>query len=94
MTTGKTGPDIIKALGTWAGTALGGLEQLQSEADSMEQLKEGFVLADDDLADDELAELDSASETAHMVSAAAASNSSDALVATTGPDFNVAMSDG
>ena len=27
MTTGKTGPDIIKALGTWAGTALSSCSQ-------------------------------------------------------------------
>ena len=93
MTTGKTGPEIIKALGTWAATALGGFEQLQSEADSMEQLKEGFMWADDDLADDEPAELDSACDTADMVSAAAASNGSDALVVTKEPDVNVAMSD-
>jgi hypothetical protein len=66
MTTGKTGPEIIEALGPWAGTALDGFEQLQLEADSMEQLKDGFMLADDDPA-----ELDSASDTADMVSAAA-----------------------
>lgn len=88
MTTGKTGPEIIKALGTWAGTALGGSEQLQSEADSIEQLKEVFMPADD-----EPAELDNASDTADMVSAAAASNSSDALVVTKEPDVNVATSD-
>ena len=27
--TGTTGPEIIKALRTWTGTALGGFEQLQ-----------------------------------------------------------------
>ncbi|KAL0030210.1 hypothetical protein WJX77_003014 [Trebouxia sp. C0004] len=88
MTTGKTGPEIIKALGTWAGTALGGFEQLQSEADSMEQLKDGFMLADDDPA-----ELNSTSDTADMVSAAADSNSSDAPAVTKEPGVNVAMSD-
>ena len=41
----------------------------------MEQLKDRTMLADDDLADEERVELDSASETADMVSAAAAFNS-------------------
>ena len=52
------------------------------------------MLADDDLADDGPAELDSASCTADMVSTAANSNSSDALklVVTKEPGVNVAMS--
>ena len=46
MTTGKSGPEIIMALGTWAGTELGGLNQLQSTDDAMAQLKDNFMLSD------------------------------------------------
>ena len=46
MTTGKSGPEIIMALGTWAGIELSGLEQLQSTDDAMAQLKDNFMLSD------------------------------------------------
>ena len=46
MTTGKPAPDIIMALGTWAGTEMGGLDQLQSTDDAMAQLKDNFMLSD------------------------------------------------
>ena len=44
MTTGKSGPEIIMALGTWAGTDLGGFEQLQSGDESMAQLQDSIML--------------------------------------------------
>ena len=44
--TGKSGPEIIMALGTWAGIEIGGLEQLQSTDDAMAQLRDSFMLSD------------------------------------------------
>lgn len=46
MITGKSGAAIILAMGTWAGTALGGLKQLQDStaANSMARLAENFLL--------------------------------------------------
>jgi len=47
LSTGKSGPEIILALGTWAGTEMGGFKQLENDlpADSLEQLEEDFSLA-------------------------------------------------
>ena len=87
LSTGETSPDIIKALGNCAGTDLDRFEQLQSEGDNIERKMEDFMLADD-----EPAQTDKASDAAHMVSAAAAANSSYALLVIREPDVNVAMS--
>ena len=56
MTTGKSGPEIIMALGTWSGTEFGGLEQLQSSDDAMTQLKGNFMLDDTEVEEAQLGE--------------------------------------
>ena len=61
MSTGKSGPESLMALGTWAGTKLGGLEQLQLADDAMTQLKDNFMLND---AEVEEAQPDSTGEAA------------------------------
>ena len=95
MTIGKSGPEIIMALGTWAGTELGGLEQLQSADDAMTQLKDNFTLDD---AEVEKAQPDSTgktadTETADKVDSAAAVADSSEVLAISKEPAEVAMSD-
>ena len=47
LSTGKSGPEVILALGTWAGTDMGGFKQLENDfaVDSLEQFEEDFLLA-------------------------------------------------
>ena len=47
LSTGESGPEIILALGTWAGTEMGGFKQLENDlpADRLEQLEEDLSLA-------------------------------------------------
>ena len=52
MTTGKSGPEVIMALGTWAGTEMSGLEQLQLAADAMTQFRDIFMLNDAEVEED------------------------------------------
>ncbi|KAL3160825.1 hypothetical protein ABBQ38_009230 [Trebouxia sp. C0009 RCD-2024] len=91
MTTGKSGPEIILALGTWAGTELGGLAQLQSD-ECMAQLKVNFML--DDAEPAEAAQPDSTGTAADTDPAGKVVNdSSEAPAINAEPDANAAMSD-
>ncbi|KAL3150070.1 hypothetical protein ABBQ38_013416 [Trebouxia sp. C0009 RCD-2024] len=91
MTTGKSGPEIILALGTWAGTELGGLAQLQSD-ECMAQLKVNFML--DDAEPAEAAQPDSTGTAADTEPAGKVVNdSSEAPAINAEPDANAAMSD-
>ena len=47
LSTSKSGPEIRLALGTWAGTEMGGFKQLDTDlpVDSLEQLEKDFSLA-------------------------------------------------
>lgn len=47
LSTGESGPEIILALGTWAGTDMGGFKQFENDfaVDSLEQFEEDFLLA-------------------------------------------------
>ncbi|KAL3130609.1 hypothetical protein ABBQ38_008003 [Trebouxia sp. C0009 RCD-2024] len=91
MTTGKSGPEIILALGTWAGTELGGLAQLQSD-ECMAQLKDNFMLDDTEPA--EAAQPDSTSTAADTKPAGKVVNdSSEAPAINAEPDVNAAISD-
>ncbi|KAL3131167.1 hypothetical protein ABBQ38_000471 [Trebouxia sp. C0009 RCD-2024] len=91
MTTGKSGPEIIRALGTWAGTELGGLAQLQSD-ECMAQLKDNFML--DDAEPAEAAQPDSTGTAADTEPAGKVVNdSSEAPAINAEPDPNAAMSD-
>ncbi|KAL3158253.1 hypothetical protein ABBQ38_010504 [Trebouxia sp. C0009 RCD-2024] len=91
MTTGKSGPEIILALGTWAGTELGGLAQLQSD-ECMAQLKDSFML--DDAEPAEAAQPDSTGTAAETEPAGKVVNdSSEAPAINAEPDVNAAMSD-
>lgn len=46
LSTSKFGPKVLLALGTWAGTHIGGFKHLENDlpADSIRQLKEDFQL--------------------------------------------------
>jgi len=89
LSTGESGPEIILALGTWAGTEMGGFKQLENDlpADSLEQLEEDFSLAaaigTEAALDDDTAAASIGTDTAENSTAAAArkpsSTSDDAL---------------
>lgn len=47
LSIGKSGPEVILTLGTWAGADMGGFKQLENDfaVDSLEQFEEDFLLA-------------------------------------------------
>ena len=92
MTTGKSGPEIIMALGTWSGTELGGLEQLQSSDDAMTQLKDNFMLDDTEVEEAQLGETADTETADKADSTAAVADSSEAPAISKEP-AEVAMSD-
>ena len=77
LSTGKSGPEIILALGTWAGTDMGGFKQLEDDlpGDSLEQFEEDFLLEADGGTE---AELDDEHAATANVSTVTAENSTAA----------------